>query len=207
MRKSLAGSYVFNPQRVNTNDLKNRGPGKLIRLRERAWNSSVKDAIEQLGVEDVTINNIGETVQVNQLLERATGAVDFQQGILRGGERRTAREIDTVSGGAMGRLETNAILMGAQAMQPLGYMLASQTQQFMSVEQFVRSTGRYERELRAVFQDDGGDEDRILVDPASILIDYDVDVRDGSLPDKGDPQNLVAALSDDRAESRSNCAD
>ena len=183
IRKAVHDMFVVDPERINLNDMRSPGPGLLIRTRKKAWGQGVKDAVEQLKVSDVTANHVQESVAVNLFVERATGAADFLQGILRGGERRTAEEVRTVGGGALSRLEKTAMIASIQALQPLGYMVASQTQQFLSREQYVRIIGRNEDDLRKEF----GDTDRALVNPLNILVDYDVEVNDGSLPDQSDP--------------------
>ncbi|MBT7915416.1 hypothetical protein HN588_16080, partial [Candidatus Bathyarchaeota archaeon] len=80
--------------------------------------------------------------------------------------------------------EKAARIAGMQSIHDLGYMVGSQTQQFMTKEQYVKIAGRYEEELRQTFQVDS----RVLVSPYDLLIDYDVEVQDGSLPTSGDPQ-------------------
>ena len=183
VRKAVHDMFVIDPERINLNDVMNPGPGRIIRTRKKAWGQGLDDAIKQLEVSDVTQNHIQESVLLHQVIERSSGASDFLQGILRGGERRTAEEVRTVTGGSLSRLEKMAIMISTQAMQPLGYMIASQTQQFLSSEQYVQLVGRNEADLREVF----GDQRRVLVDPLEILVDYDVEVNDGSLPDQGDP--------------------
>ena len=183
----IEGKFLVDPSRVNINDVLD-AEKRIIRTREQSWGKGLNDSIEQLQVTDYTADNIAIAFQEMEMVEKATGAVDILQGLYNSKERTTATEIETVSGGALSRLETSALLAGVQAMQPLGHMLASQTQQFMSSEQYIQVLGRNETDLAEIFQDDGGDSSRVRVDPKSILVDYDVEVRDGSLPDKGSPE-------------------
>ena len=190
IRKALNDMFVVDPEIVNLNDLRSPSPGKLIRLRRKAWGRGVKDAVEQLNVMDVTAQNVVEASIVGDLVDQATGATDALKGFIRrSGDRRSATEIRETKGSALSRMEKAARIAGLQAMYDLGYMIASHTQQFMTKEQYVKIIGRYEEELR----DEYGDMERIYVTPFDILIDYDVEVGDGSLPSSGDPQ-LWAAI-------------
>jgi hypothetical protein len=72
-----------------------------------------------------------------------------------------------------------AKLAGWQAMQDLGYMMASQTQQLMSQETYVKTIGQWQDVL---MQEYGITSDQIPVSPFDILVNYDVIVKDGSMP-------------------------
>ena len=64
-------------------------------------------------------------------------------------------------------------------MQDLGYMFASHVQQLMSQELYVTTTGRWQQTITERF---GPNAQRMKVTPYDILVDYDVLVRDGSVP-------------------------
>jgi len=70
-------------------------------------------------------------------------------------------------------------VIGLQAMQDLGYMFASHTQQLMSQELYTTTTGRWQEVITERF---GPNAQRMKVTPFDVLIDYDVLVRDGSVP-------------------------
>jgi hypothetical protein len=185
VRKAINDMFVVDPEMVNLNDLRNPAPGKLIRLRKKAWGRGVQNAVEQLKVLDITAGNIAESGIVGRMMDESTGATDAIKGLPRqGGERVSATEFRDTRGSALSRLEKAARIAGMQSIHDLGYMVGSQTQQFMTKEQYVKIAGRYEDELRATF----GVDDRVMVSPYDLLIDYDVEVQDGSLPTSGDPQ-------------------
>jgi len=184
IRKSLNDMFVVDPQMININDVRNPAPGKLIRLRKQAWGRGVQGAMEQLKVLDVTANNFADASHITALLDRVMGSESsIQGGIQRHGERITATEFQGYRGAALTRLERAARIAALQAINPLGMMIASHTQQFMTQEQYVAIAGEYEEELRAEF----GDQSHVLVGPLDIAVNFDLKMHDGSLPSAGDP--------------------
>jgi len=191
VRKAINDMFVLDPSRINVNDLLHPGPGKIIRTRKKAWGLGVKDIIEQLKVSDVTARHLVEAPAVTGMLDRIMGTEDAIQGSLsRKKERITATEYQGTKGTALSRLEKTAKIASLQAMDPLAEMYASQTQQFMSEEQYADIAGEYEEELRAEF----GDADRVLVGPLDILTRFNVVPSDGGLPASGDPQLWLSML-------------
>ncbi len=63
-------------------------------------------------------------------------------------------------------------------MQDIGYMFAHHTQQFMTKELSLTTTGRWHEVLHAEY----GNVSHIKASPFDILVDYDVKIRDGSVP-------------------------
>ncbi len=106
-------------------------------------------------------------------------------GTLRSGgpERLTSAEFEGTRAGMVSRMERIAKVMGLQAMQDIGYFFASHTQQLMSQETYVNITGEwYERLIEEYGQKGAIKNDRLRVSPEDILVDYDLRVRDGSVP-------------------------
>lgn len=189
VRKAINDMFVVDPELVNINDLRNPAPGKLIRLRKKAWGKGIQDAISQLKVQDITQANLSDAAIVTDILEKVVGTPDLLQGVMRNSaERRSATEFRETKGSALGRLERIAWVSSLQAISNLAYMVASQTQQFMSQDQYVKIVGRGEQELRTIF----GDSSHVLVDPLSILIDYDVISGSAMLPSSGDANQWAA---------------
>jgi len=189
IRKSLNNMFVVDPELVNINDLKTPSPGKIIRLRKKAWGKGIADAISQLRVEDITRGNLLDVGYISDMLEKAVGTPDLLQGVMRDtGDRRSATEFRETKGSALSRLERIAWVSSLQAMQDLALLYASQTQQFMSQETYVKITGRSEEVLRGIFQD----QQYALVDPLSILINYDVIAGSAMLPTTGDAGQWAA---------------
>lgn len=181
VRKAINDMLIVDPYLVNIKDLEDPKPGKLVRLRRPAWGRGVDKVVQQLAVQDITRLNIADANYVMQSMDRISGADQSMQGALRQGgpERLTSAEFQGTRGSAFSRLQKVATIIGAQAMQDIGLMFATHTQQYMSEETYVKIAGDYEEELMAVF---GEGKKRAKVTPYDLAIDYDILVRDGSIP-------------------------
>jgi len=179
VRKAINDMLVVDPYLVNINDLKDPQPGKLIRLRRPAWGRGVDKVVQQLGIQDITRANIADSAYITQWMDRISGADQSMQGSLRQGgpERLTKGEFQGTRGSAISRLQRIAMIIGIQAMQDIGTMFAVHTQQYMSQETFVKITGRYANQLTKTFGSQ-----RARVSPYDLSVNYDLIVRDGSIP-------------------------
>jgi hypothetical protein len=179
VRKAINDMLIVDPYLVNINDLKDPEPGKLIRLRRPAWGRGVDKVVQQLAISDITRSNIADSGYITQWMDRISGADQSMQGALRQGgpERLTKSEFQGTRGSATSRLQRMAMIIGMQFMQDIGTMFASHTQQYMSQETYVSITGNYAQELAAQFGSH-----RARVTPYDLAINYDLIVRDGSIP-------------------------
>ena len=179
VRKAINDMLVVDPYLVNINDLKDPKPGKLIRLRRPAWGRGVDKVVQQLQITDITRMNISDSAYITQWMDRISGADQSMQGSLRQGgpERLTSAEFQGTRGSAVSRLQRIAMIIGLQFMQDIGTMFAVHAQQYMSQAAFVQITGRNADQMQAIF---GGK--RAKADPESIKVNYDLIVRDGSIP-------------------------
>jgi len=180
VRKAINDMLIVDPFLVNINDLKDPQPGKLIRLRRPAWGKGVDKVVQQLAVNDITRANISDSAYITQWMDRISGADQSMMGSLRQGgpERLTGAEFQGTRGSAVSRLQRIAMLLGMQFMQDIGYMFAVHTQQYMSKDTYVKLAGRNQDQLHSIF----GSGDRVAVTPFDLAIDYDVVVKDGSIP-------------------------
>ena len=179
VRKAINDMLIVDPYLVNINDLQNPEPGKLIRLRRPAWGRGVDKVVQQLEVRDITRLNISDSAYITQWMDRISGADQSMQGAIRQGgpERLTKSEFQGTRGSAVSRLQRIAMLIGMQFMQDIGTMFAVHAQQYMTREAHIKITGRYEQQLMQTFNTG-----RASVSPHDIAINYDVIVRDGSIP-------------------------
>ena len=178
VRKAINDMLIVDPSLINVNDLKDPAPGKLIRMRRAAWGRGVENAVKQLQVTDITRQNIQDSGFITDLMQKCSGSVDALMGFQRrSSERVSATESRDTRSGALSRLAKTARLVSLQMMQDLGYILASQTQQLMTQEQYVAISGRWEEELRKEY----GDVSRLKVTPFDLVIDMDVVPKDGSM--------------------------
>lgn len=183
VRKGIHDMIIYDPYLLNAKDMEDPKPGKLVRMRRPAWGRGVEHAAMQLEVNDITRANIGDSSWIVQWMQKIGGADDAMMGSLRQGgpERLTGQEFRGTQAGAINRLERIAKLIGWQGMQDIGYMFASHAQQLISEDSYVKCTGRWQEEL---IKEYGANmkEKRMKVTPFDILVDYDVMVRDGSVP-------------------------
>ncbi len=189
VKKAINDMFVVDPSLINIHDLESPSPGKLIRLRSKAWGRGVKDAVMQLSVTDVTKSNIEDVAYITEYIEKATGAVSSLQGMRRKtSERVSATEHRDVRLGAVARLERAAKVVGMQSMWDIAYLFASHTQQLMSKAKYIPTIGDYESRLRDEYKIQGN---RYKVKPEDILIDYDINIKDSSMPGEEDPNSWV----------------
>ena len=191
VRKAINDMLVVDPYLVNINDVRDPKPGKIIRLRRPAWGRGVDNVVKQLDVKDITRANLGDSVYVSQWMERIAAIDQSVMGSLRQGgpERLTKAEFQGTRGGNISRLERVARIIGIQAMQDIGTMFASNAQQLMEQEVYVKIVGRHQEELEKSFQ-----AKKMKVTPYDILVDYDVVVRDGSVPGLGGNAEAIKSL-------------
>lgn len=179
VRKAINDMLIVDPYLVNINDLKDPQPGKLIRLRRPAWGHGVDKVVQQLAVQDITRANISDSSYITQWMDRISGADQSMQGALRQGgpERLTKGEFQGTRGSAVSRLQRIAMIFGLQFMQDIGTMFGVHTQQYMQKATYVKIFGRHKEKLATIYG-----EKAIKVLPEEIAINYDVIVRDGSIP-------------------------
>jgi hypothetical protein len=179
VRKAVNDMLVVDPYLVNIEDLRDPQPGKLIRLRRPAWGRGVDKVVQQLGISDITRLNIQDSAYITQWMDRISGADQSMQGALRmsGPERLTSAEFQGTRGSAVSRLQRVAMLIGMQFMQDIGTMFAVHSQQYMSQETYVSVVGRHADRLKKTFG-----RDKMPVSPFDLAVDYDLIVRDGSIP-------------------------
>lgn len=180
VRKAINDMIIVDPYLVNMKDLKDPRPGALIRLRRPAWGRGVDKVAQQLTINDITRTNIADSAYIVQWMQKIGGSGDeSSMGSLRSGgpDRLTKAEFQGTRFGTMSRFERMAKMIGLQAMQDIGYMYASHTQQLMSQETYVKTAGRWQSDLEKEFGSN-----RLKVTPFDLLINYDVFVRDGSVP-------------------------
>ena len=180
VRKAINDMLVVDPYLINIKDLEDPQPGKLIRLRRPAWGHGVKDVVQQLQVNDITRANISDSAYITGWMDRISKTDGSMSGMLRQGgpERLTGAEFKGTRGAAVSQLQRVASIIGMQFMQDIGEMFAVHTQQYMTQETSVKITGRYAEQLMAEFGSSG----RARVSPLDMAVNYDLIVRDGSIP-------------------------
>jgi hypothetical protein len=180
IRKVINDTLIVDPYLINVPDLEDPRPGGIVRTRRPAWGRGVKDSVMQLAVTDITRGHVADTSIIQNAMDKIAATDSWTMGSLRQGgpERLTSKEFEGTRQGGYTRLERIARVIGVQAMQDIGYMFAHHTQQFMTKELSLKTTGRWQETLIKEY----GEQSHITASPFDILIDYDVKVRDGSVP-------------------------
>ena len=189
IRKAINDMIVYDPSILNSFDMEDPGPGKMVRLRRSAWGRGLlRDAVMQLEVHDVTQGHVKDVGNLMDIISKVTGATDVVSGIMRkGGERRSATESKGAMSASLSKLEKDARIISMQAHQDIAYQFASNAQQLMEEDQYVKILGNLPAELQAEF----GAGDRVLVSPKDIVVPYDVIPHDGSMPGSQDPSTWI----------------
>ena len=183
VRKAVNDMLVVDPYMINIKDLENPEPGKLIRMRRPAWGRGVKDAVMQLNITDITQQNISSGSWIINWMNNIVGIDESMMGSMRSGgpERLTKAEFQGTRQSSMTRLAHMAKVISMQSMQDIGYFFGSHTQQLMSEETYVNTVGEWEDRLIKEFGYDV-QQHKAKVRPQDLLIDYDVEIKDGSHP-------------------------
>lgn len=171
VRAALNNSFVVDPYRVVIKDLTRRGAGKIIRLKETAYGTDVRQAITQLPVADVTQNHVREAQLVAEMMQRAVGVNDTIMGMVNSGGRKSATEIRTSSTMGINRLKTVAEYWST-AFEGLSQRLLQGTQQYYSAERTFRIAGDLMSEGTQT----------MVVTPESIAGFFDFVPVDGTMP-------------------------
>jgi len=171
VRASLNNQFVYDPTKIEEDDLINPKPGKLIRLKNTAFGlADPKSAIFQLPVQDVTRGHLGDFQMFGRLASDLTGATDNVRGLQDAGGRKTATEIRTSSEAGTSRLASKGKLYSAMALSGLAQQQTLNYQALLSEEM----------ELAVLGQDAKANSVRIT--PQSIQGDFYFPVHDGTLP-------------------------
>ena len=178
LRKAVNDMIIYDPYMINTDDLEEPKPGKLVRMRRAAWGKDVRGSLMQLEINDLTRNNVSDAQLIMSIMNQVSGADDAVMGSLRqsGPDRLSAAEFTATNSHAMGRLESLARIVGSQYLHDLGYMLAMHTQQFISAPVYIQTVGEWQQQLQTMYGNTIHN-NRMKVTPSDLNIDYDIVVN------------------------------
>lgn len=170
VRAAINNQFVADPARVDINDIRSSTIGRVVRLKQAAQGTPIKDAIMQLMVQDVTGGHLTDIQTMRILADTVTGINDNLRGINTSGGRRSATEArQSMQAGAQ-RLSSMAVRISAQAFAPLAQQMISNIQQFMPDKMWVQMTG------------DDGSPSSLELTPEMICGSFNYQISDGSLP-------------------------
>jgi hypothetical protein len=171
VRAALNNMFVYDPTKIETQDLLNPKPGKLIRMKNTAFGlSDPKNAIQQLQVADVTRSHLVDFQMFQRLASDMTGATDNVRGLQDAGGRKTATEIRTSAEAGTSRLAAKGKIYSAMAFTGLAETWSLNAQNNLSESFEISVLGQT------------GAENSIRITPDSIQGDFVFPVHDGTLP-------------------------
>lgn len=141
VRAALNNMFLVDPSRVNTRDMEDPAPGKLIRLKPAAYGQDVRTLLHQFPVQDITRSNLQDSDTVAALAQRITGINDNVMGQVNTSGRKTATEVRSSTTFGVNRLKTNCEWFSATGFAPLTSKLYMSTQQLYAGEKKFRILG------------------------------------------------------------------
>jgi hypothetical protein len=173
VRAALNNQFIVDPSRVVWKDLLSNEPGLKIRLRDTAYGTDVRTAIQQLPVVDVTQNYTRDIQIVMDLIQRVTGITDNIMGMVNNGGRKTATEVRSSNTFGINRMKTLTEYWSEEDYGLMAQVLVQNTQQRYNEEKMFRIAG-----------DNFGDmgDPTVLVAPQDIQGFFDFIPVDGSMP-------------------------
>lgn len=179
VRKAVNNMFLIDPSLVNTNDVVDSRFGMLARLRPAAWGKGIKDALEQIPIQDVTKNHIQDIGFLMGVDSRVFTSDQSKGHIERKGERVSASEARDTRVSFLSKMEKMARIGAMQGHFDIAYQFASNTIQLVSDTKIVKVLGDYKEVLMREYQLDF---DYAEVDPKSLAVNFDVVPQDGSIP-------------------------
>jgi hypothetical protein len=195
VRRFINNESIVSPAYIEMDDLLNPMPARFVRTTEEADEliregavSGVGSFFQQMPVQDMTKGHLQDITWMFDLVSRLSGVNDPVQGIQLP-TRRTATEIETISGAASQRISYLVEILDEMLVGPLAEHLASIRQQFTTDTQWYRVAGDLAREIELrvgesdmIQSTEGGL--RVKIAPWDLYGNYDYVPLSGN-----DPQN------------------
>lgn len=170
VRAVLNNMFVVDPSMIEMQDFKKSGPGKIIRMKKAAYGQDVRQAVQQLNVQDVTGQHVRDLELFMRLGDTLSSITDNLRGLQDAGGRKTATEVRTSAEAAASRLAAQARLISAQGLVDLTEQMCLNIQQYMSEEYYLQVVGAE------------GRRDPMTITPEMVVGDFHYPVHDGTLP-------------------------
>lgn len=170
VKTMLNNMWLVDPSRVETQDLKQQGPGKLIRLKRAAYGTDVNAAVRQLQISDATSGHLRDFELIMRMADMLASVNDNLKGLQDSGGRKTATEVRTSSEAGSSRLASLATKISSQALVDLTEQMSMNHQQYLSDEFYIDIVGK------------DGMKQGIRVEPQMLVGDFNFPVHDGTLP-------------------------
>lgn len=170
VRTALNNMFVVDPSMVEMQDLKNPGPGKIIRLKQTALGRDVRSVLQQMNVADVTSSHMKDLEMFMRMGDSLSSITDNLRGLQDSGGRKTATEVRTSGEAGASRLAAHARLISAQGVVDLAEQMCLNNQQFLEEAFYIQLLGQEAQETG------------LQVNPEQLVGDFYFPVHDGTLP-------------------------
>ena len=163
-------SFIFDPSMVEEKDLKSDVPGKLIRMKPRAFGHDLSMYFKQIPVVDATSGHVNDMQNLMRVGNDISAISENMRGLQDSGGRKTATEIRATVEAASSRLAAHAQFISGASVTLLGKQLALNAQQYLSPNFCIQVLGS------------DGAEHPINLSVQNLVGDFYFPVHDGSLP-------------------------
>lgn len=163
-------SFLYDPAMIEEKDLKSDAPGKLIRMKPRAFGVDPALYFKQLPISDVTSRHVADMGELMRLGNDISAITDNLRGQQDSGGRKTATEIRASIEAAASRLASHAQFISGASFSDLGKQWCLNLQQYLSPSFSIDVLG------------EAGAEKPVHIDWANVTGDFYFPVHDGSLP-------------------------
>ena len=170
VRTAINNMFIVDPSKIEVQDLKKPGPGKIIRLKRAAYGQDVKTAITQLQVMDITKGHVNDLALIMKMGDALSSVTDNLRGLQDQGGRKTATEVRTAGEAAASRLAAECRLISAQAIVDLTEQMCLNNQQNLEDDFFMKIVGQE------------GSQTPIHITPEMLVGDFYYPINDGTLP-------------------------
>lgn len=170
VRTAINNMFIVDPSKIEVQDLKKPGAGKIIRLKRAAYGQDVKTAITQLQVMDITKGHVNDLAMVMKMGDALSSVTDNLRGLQDQGGRKTATEVRTAGEAAASRLAAECRLISAQAIVDLTEQMCLNNQQGLEDDFFIQIVGS------------DGAQTPIKITPEMLVGDFYYPINDGTLP-------------------------
>lgn len=170
VRRVLNNMFIVDPTRVEMQDFKTPGPGRIIRLKKSAYGQDVRTILQQLPVQDVTGQHIQDAELFMRMGQTMSAITQNLLGVQDAGSRKTASEVRISGESAASRLSAQARLISAQAIVDLTEQMSLNTQQFLTEEFYLQVVGQE------------GMAEYVNIGPTEVVGDFHYPIHDGTLP-------------------------
>lgn len=163
-------SFLYDPSMIEEKDLKSDKPGKLIRMKPRAFGVDPTIYFKQLQISDVTSGHVRDMENLMRLGNDISAITDNMRGQQDSGGRKTATEIRATIEAASSRLAAHAQYISGASVVNLSKQFSLNLQQYLSEDFQIDVLG------------DSALGKYVQITPENIIGDFYFPVHDGSLP-------------------------